>query len=68
MKFVGIWGGGRKGGNTEALLDVALEEAQKGGAIVNKIPLKDKSIAPCDGCSGCTETGNCIIDDDAQEI
>lgn len=68
MKFVGILGSGRKGGNTEVLLDVALEEAQKSGVIIDKIPLKDKSIAPCDGCLGCTETGRCIIDDDVQEI
>lgn len=68
MKFVGILGSTRKGGNTDVLLDVALAEAQENGVLVEKIPLRDKSIAPCDGCSGCTKTGRCIIDDDAQEI
>ena len=68
MKFVGILGSVREGGNTEVLLDAALEEAQKNGVIVDKIPLRDKSVAPCDGCGGCTKTGRCLIDDDAQEI
>lgn len=68
MKFVGILGSARKGGNTEILLNVAMEEAQKNGVLIDKIPLRDKSIDPCDGCLGCTKTGKCVIDDDAQEI
>ncbi|NIS62284.1 MAG: flavodoxin family protein [Proteobacteria bacterium] len=68
MKIVGILGSERKGGNTEVLLDVALEEAQKNGVLTDKVPLRDKSIAPCDGCLGCVKTGKCVIEDDAQEI
>ncbi len=68
MKIVGILGSPRKGGNTEVLLDVALEEAQKNGVVIDKISLKDKSIAPCDGCLGCTQTGKCVIEDDGQEV
>ncbi len=68
MKIVGILGSERQGGNTEVLLDVALEEAQKNGVLTDKVPLRDKSIAPCDGCLGCTKTGKCVIEDDAQEI
>jgi multimeric flavodoxin WrbA len=68
MKIVGISGSARKGGNTEVLLDVALEEAQKNGALTDKISLGDKSIAPCDGCLGCVKTGKCVIEDDVQEI
>lgn len=68
MKIVGILGSPRKGGNTEVLLDVALEEAQKNGVIIDKISLRDKSIAPCDGCLGCTQTGKCVIEDDGQEV
>jgi len=68
MKIVGINGSPRKGGNTETLLDVALDEAQKNGASTSKISLRDRTIAPCDGCLGCTQTGTCVIDDDMQEI
>lgn len=68
MKIVGILGSPRKGGNTEILLDVAVEKAQKNGVLIDKISLRDKSIAPCDACLGCIKTGKCVIEDDAQEI
>lgn len=68
MKIVGILGSPRKGGNTETLLDIALGEAQEKGLRTDKIVLRDKSIAPCDGCQGCIGTGTCVIEDDAQEI
>jgi len=68
MKIVGILGSARKGGNTEVLLDLALEEARKNGVLTDKISLRDKSIAPCDGCLGCVKTGKCVIEDDGQEI
>lgn len=68
MRIVGILGSARKGGNTESLLDVALKEAQENGVLTDKISLADKSIAPCDGCSGCVETGECVIHDDVQGI
>ena len=68
MKIVGILGSPRKGGNTETLLDIALGEAHENGARTEKIALREKSIAPCDGCQGCIETGTCVIEDDAQEI
>lgn len=68
MKILGILGSARKGGNTEIVLDVALEEAKKEGVSTEKIPLGDKVIAPCDGCQGCVKTGKCVIEDDTQEI
>jgi len=68
MKIIGIMGSPRKRGNTEILLDIGLEEAQKNGVLVSKISLRDKTIAPCNGCLECFETGKCIIKDDMQEI
>ncbi len=68
MKIAGILGSPRKGGNTEILLDVALEEAKKNGAAVSKISLRNKKIAPCNGCLKCVPTGKCVIKDDMQEI
>ena len=35
MKFVGILGSARKGGNTDVLLNVALEEAKESGVFVD---------------------------------
>jgi multimeric flavodoxin WrbA len=68
MKTLGILGSTRKGGNTEILLDVALQEAQQMGSSTSKITLRDKVIAPCDGCLGCTRTGECVLQDDMQEV
>src|SRR5271169_4203166 len=68
MKTIGILGSARKGGNTEILLDAALEEAQGRGGTTSKIVLRDKVIAPCNGCMGCAETGQCVIRDDMQEV
>jgi len=68
MKTLGILGSSRKGGNTEVLLDAALQEAQQMGSSVSRIILRDKVIAPCDGCLGCAKTGECVIRDDMQEV
>jgi len=68
MKILGILGSSRRKGNTEILLDLALEEAQKNGVSICKIPLRGKSIAPCNGCEKCVKTGKCVIKDDMQKI
>lgn len=68
MKTIGILGSTRKDGNTEFLLDVAMEEARQNGGSASKIVLRDKVIAPCDGCMGCVQDGECVIKDDMQEV
>jgi multimeric flavodoxin WrbA len=68
MKIMGILGSSRQGGNTEIMLDTALGEAKKNGVATDKISLSGQTIAPCDGCQVCADTGKCIIEDDAQEI
>ena len=68
MKIVGILGSLRSKGNTEILLDEALEEARRNGVLVSKISLRNKVISPCNGCQKCTETGKCVIKDDMQEV
>jgi len=68
MKTVGILGSAREGGNTEILLDIALEEARNIGGSTSKITLRDKVIAQCDGCMGCAQTGECVIQDDMQGV
>ena len=68
MKITGILGSARKGGNTEILLGAALEEARAEGCSTSRIILRDKHIAPCDGCMGCAETGECVIQDDMEEV
>jgi len=68
MKVVGIVGSPRRGGNTEALTQIALKEISKAGLKTELITLAGKKIAPCDGCRGCLKTGKCHIKDDADPI
>jgi multimeric flavodoxin WrbA len=68
MKILGLSGSPRRGGNTELLLDRALEGAKKRGAMVEKILLSDLKLHPCRHCDGCARTGLCVIEDDMQGL
>ena len=61
-------GSPRKNGNTDILTDTLLESALKHGAEAEKIRLTSIKIKPCLECGGCDETGECIIEDDMQEL
>lgn len=64
MKVLGILGSPRRGGNTEILLDKALEGAKTCGLDIEKIVLNQLKFSPCQECGGCKKSGRCIIDDD----
>jgi len=68
MKVLGISGSPRRGGNTELLLDRALEGARERGADVEKIVLSDLNIHPCRHCDRCADTGLCVVQDDMQRL
>ncbi|MFQ6077579.1 MAG: flavodoxin family protein [Thermodesulfobacteriota bacterium] len=68
MKILGICGSPRRGGNTDGLLKEALRGAEEGGAEVEEIILRDKTISPCLEIYGCKEDGRCVIEDDFQEV
>jgi multimeric flavodoxin WrbA len=68
MKVLGIFGSPRRGGNTELLLEELLKGAEKEGAEVERLHIRDFKITSCTACHGCDETGRCIIQDDMQEI
>jgi len=59
MKLLAIGGSPRLEGNTNYLIDQALEEASKLGAEVSKIVLSQHNLNPClghDDCHGSPET------------
>ena len=68
MQIAAILGSMRKNGNTEILLDAALDEAQKNGATVRKLILREMTIGPCDGCGACFKKGECHIKDDMDKV
>jgi multimeric flavodoxin WrbA len=68
MKILGIVCSPREGGNTEILVREALEGARDAGGEPELVLLAGKEIAPCDACSGCENDGQCIVEDDMQDI
>ena len=68
MKILGIMGSPRIKGNTDVLLDQALEGAKSQGAEVEKIIVDKLKIAPCREYYGCARDGNCVIRDDMDEV
>lgn len=68
MKVLGICGSLVKGGNTEELLNYALQSAQKEGVETQLVTLADKSIGDCIHCNWCLTRQKkgkyCTIKDD----
>ncbi|MFH1093659.1 MAG: NAD(P)H-dependent oxidoreductase [Candidatus Omnitrophota bacterium] len=64
-QMLGIMASARKGGNTDVLLDAALEAARGNGAIAEKIIVNDLKFIPCQDCD---DGGRGKIEDDFQKI
>jgi multimeric flavodoxin WrbA len=71
IRLLGINGSPRPRGNSQFLLDQAVEEAAAVGAgfiDVEVYQLGGKDIASCDSCFTCATRGDCRIQDDFQEL
>ncbi len=68
MKILGIMGSPRIKGNTDLLLDEALRGAAETGAEVEKIVVDKLKITPCKEYYACLKDGNCVIEDDMDDI
>ncbi len=68
MKVLGIYGSPRKEGNSDLLLDRALEGAKSAGAEIIKIFVRDLKISGCQECGGCDKTGECVVKDEMEKI
>jgi multimeric flavodoxin WrbA len=68
MIVLGIYGSPRKGGNTDQLLDKALEGARSAGAETKAIYTRDLKMCGCIECGGCDKTGKCVVEDDMQLV
>jgi len=64
MLVLGLQGSPRKKGNTNYLLSMFMNEAQKYGAKTRVIEAAKKHIVPCLGCGSCEKNGYCITKDD----
>lgn len=68
MKVLGVLGSPRRKGNTDLLLDAALEGAREAGAEVEKLVLEEMDLRGCRECDSCLATGKCVVEDDMQRI
>jgi len=68
MNVLGINGSPRIGGNTDIVLDKALEGAKTTGAKTDKIILNTLRFSPCQECENMPDDGNCIVKDDMQPL
>jgi len=69
-----IYGSPRRDGNTSVLMDRFLDgvrqRAEQVGADagIKRIYAAELDISPCRECGNCSRTGECIMDDDMQDI
>ena len=68
MKVLAIVGSPRPDGNTNYLVDKALEGAEKSGVQTEKILLSQHDIRPCLGHDDCANFKTCTQQDDASRV
>jgi len=68
MKVIGFNGSPRENGNTEFLVETALNQLRKRGFETELVRLGDKKIEQCSGCYSCVEKKECSITDDFSQI
>ena len=61
-------GSPRKKGNTNILLDAVHQGIIQSGHTAERVDLPQLNIHPCTGCGNCEKTGECIFNDDMQEL
>ncbi len=68
VRITAIYGSPRKGGNSDVLLKQAVAGARREGAQVEEIFLREYKMSPCLEIYGCSKSGECVIQDDFQQI
>jgi len=58
----------RRGGNSDAVLEAALDVLRDRGAAVQTIIPCELSISPCRSCNGCWDTGVCVQHDAMDDL
>jgi len=68
MKILGIYSSPRRKGNSDILLDKALEGAKSVGAEISTVYARDLKMSGCIECGGCDKTGKCVVMDEMQSV
>ena len=69
-RVIAVAGSARRDGNSDTVLDRALAGMRKArpDLQVEAIIPSEMQIEPCRSCNACWESGNCVIDDELQEM
>jgi multimeric flavodoxin WrbA len=67
-RILAISGSPRKGGNTEVLLNTALDKCRASGFDTDTFYLSEYHINPCVGCELCGEEKRCVLSGDDMAI
>ena len=69
MKVLGMSGSPRKGGNTDILINTALQQMAASGFETDFLSLAGREIHPCDGCGACAavDKATCVLTDSGFE-
>jgi multimeric flavodoxin WrbA len=68
MKITAFLGSPRKDGNTDILLKETIRGIEDSGHEVRLFELNAMDIMPCQDCGECNETGECVYNDDMDEV
>jgi len=68
MKVVAFLGSPRVEGNTELLLNEAIRAVEEEGHDVTLFLPSQMNLSPCINCGGCDETGECVLEDDMNDV
>ena len=68
IRVLAIAGSARRKGNSEAVLEAALDVMRARGAEVDFIHARRLEIKPCFSCNGCWDTGVCVVRDAMQPL
>jgi len=63
-----VQGSPRRGGNTETLLEAALQGVRQVGCQVEVLRLNSMRFQACQNCGGCRKTGRCVLEDDLEPV
>jgi len=58
----------RRGGNSDTMLAAFSQGLSETGLEVIRFSVAERRVEPCQGCSACDETGQCVITDDLGDL
>lgn len=68
INVLAIYGSHRRGQNSDMLVDKILQGIGSDGVSVEKVYASSQGIKSCTACEGCYKLGQCVIEDEMQQV